>query len=217
MKHSHSFLAYHYARELELAVPNSWAENWCAGVDWLVEFRKRNRALSFRLPEATSLARGMSFFKRNLDIFSDNLMTVSGTKDIPRHRIYNRNETGITTVQKAPKGLLENGSKQVGQFTSQERGVNVTMVEIICSKGISIPPAYVFPRVNFKDHCHKDAPSTLGLAAESGWMTNNLFPSVIQHLIDNASISPTNPAFLGMDNHSSHIFAQVFDAAKEAG
>ena len=106
-----------------MAVPNSWAENWCAGVDRLVEFRKRNQARAFRLPEATSLARGMSFNKQNVDIISNNLMTVSGTKDIPRHHIYNRNETGITTVQKAPKGLLENGSKQVGQFTSQERGL----------------------------------------------------------------------------------------------
>ena len=62
------------------------------------------------------------------------------------------------------------------------------MVEIICSKGISIPPAYVFPRVNFKDHVNKNAPSSLGLAAKSGWMTNDLFPSVIQHLIDNPAL-----------------------------
>ena len=91
-----------------MAIPNSWAENWCAGVDRLVEFRKRNQARAFRSPEATSLARGMSLNKQNVDIISNNLMTVSGTKDIPR--------------QKAPKGLLENGSKQVGQFTTQERG-----------------------------------------------------------------------------------------------
>ena len=98
----------------------------------------------------------------------------------------------------------------MGQFISQERGVIVTMVKIIFSKGISIPHAYVFPRVNFKDHVNKNAPSSLGLAAKSGWMTNDLFPSVIQHLID-------NPAFLVNDNHSSRIFTQVVDAAKEAG
>ena len=211
-------LAYQYARELNLAIPSSWEENRCAGVDWLVEFRKRNQELALRSPEATSLARGMSFNKHNVNIFFDNLMTVLRTKDIQPHRIFNIDETGITTVQKVQKVLSEKGSKQVGQFTSQERGINVTMVGIICSNGTSIPPAYVFPRVNFKDHMLKNAPSgSLGLAVESGWMTNELFPSVIQHLIKNASVSPANPALLVMDNHASHISTQVIDVAKEAG
>ena len=57
--------------------------------------------------------------------------------------------------------------------------------------GGSLPPAMVFPRVNFVQKMLKNCVSyTLGLANKTGWMTANLFLEVNKHFIkySNASI-----------------------------
>lgn len=47
---------------------------------------------------------------------------------------------------------MQKGAKQVGQVTSGERGALLTAVLPINASGQSIPPFYIFPRVNFKDY-----------------------------------------------------------------
>lgn len=66
--------------------------------------------------------------------------------------IYNLDETGITTVQKPSKVIARKGMKQVGLLTSGERGQLLTMELAVSASGNSIPPMFVFPRVNFMDH-----------------------------------------------------------------
>ena len=51
-------LAFQFAEYANNAIPNSWKENEMAGSDWFSGFLKRNRDLSIRSPEATSLSRG---------------------------------------------------------------------------------------------------------------------------------------------------------------
>lgn len=62
-------------------------------------------------------------------------------------RIYNLNETGVTTVQCPKKVLTEKGTKRLNMVTSAERGPLITVCRIINAYGQSIPPTIIFPRV----------------------------------------------------------------------
>ncbi|ELU12087.1 hypothetical protein CAPTEDRAFT_205214 [Capitella teleta] len=154
-------LAYEYAVRNKKKFPSGWNETKSATYDWLYGFMKRNPSLSIRSPEATSLSRSTSFNKTNVAAFFGNLKQVHEQHKHQAGRIFNVDETGLMTVQKPPKVIAAKGVKQIGQITSAERGVLVTMVGCINAQGNSIPPLLVFPRVNFKEHMlHGSPPGT---------------------------------------------------------
>jgi hypothetical protein len=126
-------------------------------------------------------------------------------------RIYNRDETATTTVQKPKRGLSSKRTKQVSQCTSGERGVLITTCCIMSAIGSALPPVLVFPRKKkFRNHMLNGAPpGTLGPASASGWMNGELFPLVIS--------SEENPAILVFDNHEGHLSIETLKKAKENG
>ncbi|ESO00293.1 hypothetical protein HELRODRAFT_176158 [Helobdella robusta] len=61
--------------------------------------------------------------------------------------------------------------KQVGAIVLQERGQMVTWLLQLMHWG-TVPAAFVFPRVHYKDNFIRGGPpGSLGLAHPSGWMT----------------------------------------------
>ena len=121
-------LAYKFAKTKKIPMPKSWTEKEAAGEDWLCGFPKRSGKLSLRYPESTSLARSVGFNRPAVDNFFCKL-----TKALPRdgtishQNIWNLDETGISTVVKPSKILTKKGVKQIGEISSTERGVSVTM------------------------------------------------------------------------------------------
>jgi hypothetical protein len=70
-------------------------------------------------------------------------------------------------------------------MTSEERGINITMIAAINAIGNSIPPAFVFPRVFFKEHMLKGAPpGSIGFADPSGWSNSEIFFDFLKHFIN---------------------------------
>lgn len=133
-------------------------------------------------------------------------------------RIYNLDETALTTVHIPRKVLAGSDTKRLNKVTSGERGVLVTGCCIICSDGTFLPPVLVFPRQNFKNHMLNGAPlGTLGLAAKSGWMTKELFIEVMKHFVKHTGSSVDRRTLLIYDNHESHISPQVVKIARENG
>lgn len=213
-------LAYEMGEKNNLKMPHSWQMSKCAGLEWMRGFLQRNKHLRIRKPEACSLSRMTSFNVHNVNTFFTNLKKIN--ERCPQlcngSRIFNLDETGLTTVQQPKNVIAHKGVKQINQCTSAERGELVTIVGIISASGTFLPPVMVFPRKHFKLHMLNGAPTnTLGLAGPSGWMTSELFPRVMEHFIKYSHSSKENPSLLLSDNHESHMSIEVLDMAKEAG
>ncbi|KAF2885440.1 hypothetical protein ILUMI_20720 [Ignelater luminosus] len=153
-------------------------------------------------------------------LFFDNLESV--LRRIPQvadgNRIFNLDESGVTTAHKPRKILAEKGSNQVNQCTSAERGALVTICSIVSAAGTYLPSALVFPRKYFKAHMLAVAPAgSLGLANTSGWMTSDLFIQVLDHFIKFTNSCSENPTLLIYDDHESHISLTTVEKARKFG
>jgi DDE superfamily endonuclease/helix-turn-helix, Psq domain len=211
-------LAYEYAVFCQRKVPNSWKVNEKAGIDWLQSFRKRHLSLSLRKPENTSLARAISFNRANVSMFFDNLMLLRTAYNYEADDIINLDETALSTVVASPKVLAPRGTKQVGQVVSGERGDTVTLCSIVTAAGRALPPVFVFPRVKFQTHFLNGAPpSSLGLAAKSGWMNSVIFLDVLKHIQKHKRCTTSQRLLLIMDNHESHISLAAINYCRDNG
>ena len=102
-------------------------KNGVAGKDWLQGFMSRHPELSLRQPEATSAARAHGFNRQSVNRFFDLLTALVEEHNFPPDKIYNVDETGMTTVQTRPSKIIAlRGKRQVGALTSAERGTLVT-------------------------------------------------------------------------------------------
>lgn len=210
-------LAYEFAIQNDAQIPESWTRNKKAGQEWCKSFRVRQR-LSIRSPEATSFARATAFNKPNVGKFFDNLASVIDKHDFEPHQILNMDETGVTTVQTPKAVIAATGQKQVGSITSAERGSLVTLIYSMSASGNLVPPMFVFPRVNFRDHMMNGAPpSSVGRATASGWSNEDIFIDYLHHFIAHVKCSPTNKVLLILDNHDSHATLEAVDLAKSNG
>jgi hypothetical protein len=91
-------------------------------------------------------------------------------------RIYNMDETGISSVQKPGKILGPTGQKQVGSATCWERGKNVTVCCAISASGNYIPPMLIFPRKSTSDFLGKGGPEgAIYDCSQNGWINEGLF------------------------------------------
>lgn len=210
-------LAYEFAVANKKTLRPNWEKTKMAGEDWLIDFRKRHN-LTLRTPEQTSLNRSLSFNKTNVSIFYNNLRYVKEKFKFGPQDIYNLDETGVTTVHKPSKILAAMGKKQIGQMTTAERGVLVTVTAIVGATGKVVPPFFIFPRKNFKDHMLKGAPpGSDGGASPSGWMTSELFLSVLNHFAKHERPTKEQPKLIILDNHESHCSIDSLNFAKENG
>ena len=58
---------------------------------------------------------------------------------------------------------------------------------------------------------------SLGLANPSGWMKQDIFPKVLNHFIDNMTVSKDHSGVLIIDNHNSHITVEGVELTKNHG
>ena len=210
-------LAYEFAKRNDTSVPANWDKEQKAGKDWFYAFRDRHK-LAVRAPEPTSLARASAFNRHNVDQFYNNLAAVMDRYKFSANDIWNLDETGCTTVQNPGKVVTQRGKKQVGSLTSAERGELVTLEYCVNAVGNMIPPLFVFPRVNFREHFLNGAPTgAIGRASRSGWMNEDLFSDFMQHFMQHTRCTKERRVLLILDNVEAHITIKTIDLARENG
>ncbi|KAK6959556.1 jerky protein [Biomphalaria glabrata] len=171
-----------------------------AGKDWFRDFKKRHN-LSLRQPEATFLARSTGFNKIAVNRFFDKLESIITENKLDALRIFNTDETALSTVQKKQQKVVSlTGRHQVGKLTSAERGLTTTAIFCANAAGNAIPPMLVLKR-KLLDGA---PPGTIAVCNESGWMTADSFSEWMDHFINSVKPSKEKPVLLILDGHTSH-------------
>lgn len=169
-----------------------------AGPDWLQLFMKRHPNISLRKPEGTSLSRVTSFNETNVKQFFENLEECLNKYELhgKADKIYNVDETGITTVQKPSKILGPKGQKQVGSLISWERGKNVTTVCCMNAAGSFVPLMFIYPRVRMNNLFEKGGPvGSIYACSKNGWINNELFLKWLKHFSKSVKLTSGDPVF----------------------
>ena len=102
-------LSYDYSLSVGIKIDKSWSDNQIAGVDWK-GFMRRHPSLSLHKPENTSLSRATIFNRVDVSEFFVNYEKALQKHKILPIRIFNIDETGVSTVMQtvrlvAPKGI----------------------------------------------------------------------------------------------------------------
>lgn len=198
-------------------IPNAFNEvKQMAGDTWIAGFCRRQN-ITLRQPEKCSMGRVMGFNKTQVKRFFENLKVLYEKRKYMPQRIFNMDETGLSTVpNKLPKVLTTKGKKIVSKVSSGERGQLITAVCCVSASGIYVPPALIFPRKRLKDELYLNAPpGTLKLISDSGFINTNLFYKWIKHFKSFTSPTAASPVLLILDNHSSHRDLQVIQYCRE--
>jgi len=97
-------LAFELSIKLGLNI-TPWVEKGIASKDWLMGFLKRHPDLSLRCPEATSISRAVGFNKPQVEKFFQVYKEVINqiSTNFSPMKIWNTDETGITTVHRPQK------------------------------------------------------------------------------------------------------------------
>lgn len=210
-------LAFEFAIQNNLVVPDSWRINRKAGVQWWLGFKSRNK-LSLRKPEATSAGRACGFNEYTCKEYFDNFSAVLDKHKFTADRIFNMDETALTIVQIPDTVVTLTGMKKVAAITSGERGELVTAAYTICATGYALPPMFIFPRVNYRNHFIRGAPpGSVGKATKTGWMNEQIFVEYLDYVSGLTSCSPDNKILLIMDNLKAHVSLAAIDTARERG
>lgn len=179
-----------------------------AGKKWYYAFMKRHPQLSLRQPRATSMSRATGFNRTAVKDFYDKLQAITNKYDInDAHRIYNMDETGLSTVQRKPRKILAlKGKRQVGAITSGERGTTTTAVCCANAAGNFVPPLIIFKRKRAKDELRDGAPpgTIFAFNPDSGYINKEIFFLWLQHFIESVKPSPEKKVLLLLDGHASH-------------
>jgi hypothetical protein len=171
-------LVFKYAEKNNIRHNFNKVKQMAAGSDWYRGFLKRNQETSLRKPEATSVNRITAFNKTEVDQYFCNLQKVMQKYNFSPDRIYNVDESGISTVPKeTARRLGPRAIKQFGVIASGERGKTVTVICAISADGSYFPPLFVHPR-------EKNGPAgTMYCCSNNGWSHEEIFLKWLHHFL----------------------------------
>lgn len=204
-------LAYEYATKLNRKKYGKER----ASYRWLTAFRRRNNLVK-RVPQLMSLNRAKALCPETVKLFYDKLEFLYEQYNFPASRIYNIDETGVTTVPPArSRVLVHKTMKNVQQISTAERGTLTTVILGMNATGQHISPAIIYSRKK-QDDLRANLPSNYKLFySKNGWVNSDIFLQYMKHFIENTQPTSTSPVLLLYDNHISHLADSVIELAKK--
>lgn len=177
-----------------------------AGRDWVYGFLKRNGTLSLKTPEAISLGRAIGFNEPQWNIYQDNLKEMFEKFHFLPGRMYNMDESGLSTVPNKLRKVIGEKGRNVSKITSAERGITVTVICCMSAGGHFVPPTFIFPRKRHHDALLNGAPlGSIQMCSDSGYINTDLFLDWLHHFQNTVKATVEDPVLLLLDNHSSHV------------
>ncbi|KAK4312454.1 hypothetical protein Pmani_016140 [Petrolisthes manimaculis] len=211
-------MVYQYARACNSqTIPEAWEKDQMATRDWYYAFMNRHPNLVLKAPEGMSIARIVAFNKVNVETFFKAYTLALNKYVFTPDRIYNLDESSLSTVMKPCKVVCVRG-KPVATQVTRERGDSMTFVGIINAVGQSIPPVFIIPRSQWNPSFMRNTIfGSKGILHPSGWMNGECFVQTLQHLHEKSGSSVENKILLIMDNAECHMNVHVVEFAIKHG
>ena len=103
-------LAYEYALACKSpCIPSAWEREKSATRDWYYAFMGRQPQLTLKASEGMSIARAVSFNKHSVGVFFDAYTEAMEKYRFSPDRIFNLDESSLSTVMKPLKVVCEKG------------------------------------------------------------------------------------------------------------
>ena len=213
-------LAHHYALACKCSsIPNGWHTEQAASRDWYYGFMERHPNLSLKTPEGMSIARAIGFNKRAVDLFFGLYGSIMEQYHFQPDRIFNIDESALSTVMKPCKVVCERGAPVASQI-SQEKGVTMTFVGIISAAGTTLPPVFILPRKRWCDSFMRNTiHGSKGIVtpANNRWMDKDAFVETLKHIKDKTFCTVDNKILVIMDNAGVHKSCSAIDYCRANG
>ena len=192
--------------------------NKLAGKDWLKSFLRRHPDLSIRQPQGTNLSRAVGFNRAKVNEFFGIYKDVLNGHEYLPSKVWNMDETGITSVHQPGKVVASKGVRQVAKMTSGEGGATVTVICAVSAAGAYLPPFIIFPRKRMVDQLMQGAPpQSVGHASASGWTDAGLFLKWMEHFVLYTNASTQNRHLIVLDGHHNHKTLDAVNYARSHG
>lgn len=150
--------------------------------------------------------------------FFDLLQEVQSKFHFTPDKIFNCDETGMTTVPNKPSRIIAaKGKKQVGKLSYAEIGQLVTVELCMSASGNFVLPFFISPRCRMKPELlDKAPPGSQASAHPSGWMQSEIVVQWFDHFLQHANPSEASPVLLILDGHKTHTTnLEVINKAQE--
>ena len=185
--------------------------------DWYYGYMDRHPKLALKAPEGMSIARAIAFNRTNVDVFFNAYAEAVALDNFTPDRIYNLDESGLSTVMKPMKVVCQRGAPVASQV-ARERGCHMTFVGFINAAGQTIPPVFIVARKKMNpDFKRGTVDGTTILLQSNGWMSHELFLETLKHLRERSYCSKDNKILLIMDNAECHMSIHAVEYAQEHG
>ena len=205
-KSSIQYMARDYAVSMGKNVQASDSLSNC----WFYGFMQRWPELKIAKPQKLALLRAKATSREVLDQYYKELGTILTSNNLVNkpERIYNIDETGISTEHSPPKIVC--GKDTNPQSVTSPRGSTITVIASGNALGNSIPPYYVFQGQRWNEDLLKGScPGADGEMSKNGWSTAEVFRNYItKHFTKYSNVSSgsaAEPTLVLYDGHRSHI------------
>ena len=166
----------------------------------------------------TSISRAVAFNMPKVNEFFYVYSALLKSQTFVPSRVWNMDETGVSTVQRPTKIVAIKGIRTVGKMTSGERGTTVTVVCAFSAAGSYLPPMFIYPRKRMLAQLLTGAPpQSIGCKSDSGWTDASLFLDWLKHFASFTCCSKDNPHVVILDGHHSHKTLAAVNFAREKG
>ena len=200
-----------------LGIPDVWRKEGMATREWYYGYMFRHPKLALKAPEGMSLARAIAFNRVNVEVFFKAYVEAVERHSFMPARIFNLDESGLSTVMKPCKVVCERG-RPVASQVARERGNHMTFVGIINAAGHGFPPVFIIARKKMNaDFLRGTIAGTTVLLQSNGWMDHERFVETLQHLHKVSYSSVENKILLIMDNAKCHMSIHAVEYAIQHG
>ena len=139
---------------------------------------------------------------------------LNGHEYIPS-KVWNMDETGITSVHQPGKIVASKGVRQVAKITRGERGATVTVICAVSAAWAYLLPFMIFPRKRMACACV--SPQSVGHPSARGWTNAGLFLKWMEHFVLYTNASTQNRHVIVLDGHHSHKTLDAVNYARAHG